>query len=209
MRMPLIAIGSCLLSLTAPMQGEELVPSYVGITMVSVNGSGCPKDSVQTNIAKDRLSFSLNFWDYLAEVKPGSTPSSQRKFCQISVDLDVPTGWRFAVAGFDYRGYIKLDEGIEAAHNTEYYIQGTGMQGNSVTNSKKGPQDNAFFYQQQVKIADQVWSSCEKQRTMQIKLKMQVTNTDPNRFPNAEGTIGTDSVEGSFQKWKLSWSRCP
>ncbi|MDQ3234137.1 MAG: DUF4360 domain-containing protein [Pseudobdellovibrionaceae bacterium] len=209
MQMRFIAIGSCLLSLTAPMQGEELVPGYVGIIKVKVNGTGCPQDSVETNVAQDRLSFSLNFRDYVAEVGPGSSPSLQRKFCQIFIDLDVPTGWRFSVAGFDYRGYIKLDEGIEALHNTEYYIQGTGMQGTPVTNSKKGPQDNAFFYQQQVKIADQVWSSCAKERTMNIKLKMQVTNTDPNRFPNAQGTIGTDSVEGSFQKWKLSWSRCP
>ena len=44
---------------------------------------------------------------------------------------------------------------------------------------------------------------------MNINMTMRVWNADRDKFPNAYGVIGTDSAEGSFQKWKLSWSRCP
>jgi hypothetical protein len=154
------------------------------------------------------MSFSLTFFENLAETRPGLKPNEGRKNCQITVNLSIPEGWRFAVAGFDYRGYIKLDEGIEALHSTKYYVQGDERE-TVVSNSKKGPEDNAFFYQQQVKIADKVWSFCGKERAMNINMAMRVWNTNSDKFPNASGVIGTDSTEGSFQKWKLSWSRCP
>lgn len=208
MRTPLFLMGSCLLSLTAPLQGQEVGPAGFNISSITVGGSGCRENSFTTNVAPDRMSFALTFYENIAESGPGIDLKNGIKNCQITLNLSVPVGWRFAVAGFDYRGYIKLDEGVEALHNTKYYIQGAGP-GTTVTNTKKGPEDNPFFYQQQVKIDDRVWSPCDKERAMNINMTMRVWNADRERFPNAYGVIGTDSAEGSFQKWKLSWSRCP
>ncbi len=208
MRTPLFLLGSCLLSLTAPLQGQEVGPPEFKINSIAVKGSGCRANSFISNVAEDHLSFSLTFFENIAEAGPGFELKDGLKNCQITLNLSIPDGWRFAVAGFDYRGYIKLDEGIEALHTTKYYIQGDGAE-TSVTNSKKGPEDNAFHYQQQVKVADRVWSLCEKERAMNINMTMRVWNADREKFPNASGLIGTDSAEGSFQKWKLSWARCP
>lgn len=208
MRTPLFLIGSCLLSLTASLQGQEVGPSGFKIISIDAQGSGCRTGTFTTNVAADNMSFSLNFLENLAEAGPGFKLTDGRKNCQITVKLSVPDGWRFAVAGFDYRGYIKLDEGIEAQHTTKYYIQGD-LKETSVSNSKIGPVDNPFFYQQQVNVTDKVWSLCEKERDMNINIAMRVWNADREKFPNAYGVMGTDSTEGSFQKWKLSWARCP
>src|SRR5687768_15029044 len=121
MRMRSIAIGSCLLSLTAPGQGTEQVPDDFEITEVLFNGDGCPPGTVTKNVAPDRLSFSLSFSGYIAETGPNFEPSEGRRACQVTVNLKVPPGWKFAVAGFDYTGYMNLQEGIHAEHKTIYY----------------------------------------------------------------------------------------
>jgi hypothetical protein len=203
-------MGTCLLGLTASLQGQELAPDYFEITDVVLNGDGCPAGSVDKNVAADRLSFSLSFHQYLAEAGPLLAASDGRKSCQVTITLRVPPGWRFAVAGFDYRGYMNLDEGIEAEHKTSYYFQADQKQG-EFTNNKKGPEQNPFYFQQQVKIADKIWSPCETRRALNIKTAMRVWNSDRNKYPNAAGVMGTDSLIGEFhdQKWKLSWGRCP
>ncbi|WP_141731587.1 DUF4360 domain-containing protein [Oligoflexus tunisiensis] len=210
MRMPYFLIGSCLLSLTAPTEGQEMVPDYFEITDVIFNGDGCPPGSVDKNVAADRLSFSLIFRNYIAEAAPHLSPSDGRRACQVTVNLRVPPGWRFAVAGFDYAGYMNLDEGIHAEHKTSYYYQATDKQG-EFTNTKKGPQQNPFHFQQDVKLHDKLWSSCETKRALNIKTAIRVWNNDRTRYPNAAGVMGADSLIGDFhdQKWKLSWARCP
>lgn len=210
MRTPLFLIGSCLLSLTAPVQGQELVPDYFKITDLVLNGDGCPEGSVDKNVAADKLSFSLIFRNYIAETGPDATPSNSRRACQVTVNLEVPPGFRFAVAGFDYAGFMSLDEGVAAEHKTIYYFQANDPQG-EFTNTKNGPEENPFRFQQQVKLKDKIWSPCDTKRSLNIKTAIRVWNTDRTKFPNAKGVMGADSMIGEFhdQKWKLSWGRCP
>jgi len=210
MRMPIFLIGSCLLSMTTPTQGQAEVPAYFEITDVILNGDGCPPGSVEKNVATDKLSFSLNFREYLAETGPTFGPSEGRRACQVTISMNVPPGWRFAVAGFDYNGYMNLDEGISAEHKTSYYFQANDKQG-EFTNTKYGPEDNAFYFKQQVKLQDKIWSPCDTKRALNIKTALRVWNADRTKFPNAAGVMGTDSITGTFhdQKWKVSWGRCP
>jgi hypothetical protein len=186
-----------------------MAPDYFEITDIQLNGDGCPAGSVDKNVAEDRLSFSLMFRNYIAEAGPDFNPSDGRRSCQVTVNLKVPTGWRFAVAGFDYAGYMKLDAGIAAEHKTSYYFQANDKQG-EFTNTKNGPDQNPFRFQQQVKLHDKIWSPCDTKRALNIKTTIRVWNTDRGKFPNAAGVMGTDSFIGEFhdQKWKLSWGRC-
>jgi hypothetical protein len=210
MRTPLILIGGCLLSLTAPLQGQELAPDYFEITDVMLNGDGCPEGSVDKNVAQDKLSFSLSFRNYIAETGPDFNPSDGRRACQVTINMKVPAGWRFAVAGFDYTGYMNLDEGVAAEHKTSYYFQANDKQG-EFTNTKNGPEQKPFRFQQQVKLHDKIWSPCDDKRALNIKTAIRVWNTDRTKFPNAGGVMGNDSIIGEFhdQKWKVSWGRCP
>lgn len=210
MRTLSLVMGSCLLSMTGPGQAQETVPDYFEITDLAVNGDGCPTGTVDRNVAEDKQSFSLNFRDYIAEAGPSMTPSDGRKSCQLTITLRVPQGWRFAVAAFDYRGYMYLDTGISAEQKTTYYFQAADKQG-EFTNTKTGPEDKAFYFNQQVKVSDKIWSPCDTKRAINIKTAIRVWNNDRTKYPNAQGVMGTDSIVGSFhdQKWQISWGKCP
>jgi hypothetical protein len=210
MRTPFLIAGLCLPALTGPLLAQDLVPDYFEITDVMVNGGGCAPGSVEKNVSADKLSFSLSFRDYIAEAGPNLNLGEGRKSCQLTITLRVPAGWRFAVAAFDYRGYMALDTGISAEHKTSYYFQANDKQG-EFTNTKIGPEQNDFHFAQQVKLNDKIWSPCETKRALNIKSAIRVWNIDRTKFPNAAGVMGTDSILGEFhdQHWKLSWGRCP
>ncbi len=186
------------------------VPEYFEIENLSINGDGCPQDTVEKNVSSDRLSFSLVFHRYLAEIGHEVSPSEARKACQLNISLKIPKGWRFAIGSFEHRGYMRLDEGVMAEHKTLYYFQASDKVGEFST-GKKGPEEQAFFYQHQVKLQDSIWSACDQKRSLNIKTSMRLANLDSNRYPYASGLIGIDSIEGKFvdQKWGLVWSRCP
>ena len=93
-------------------------PGEVYIQDITYNGSGCPIGTVAENVSDDNQAFTLTFSDYIAEAGPGVSIRDGRRNCQVTLDLHVPQGWQFSLASFDYRGYVFLDEGMQAVHST-------------------------------------------------------------------------------------------
>ena len=211
MRMPLFILGGPLLWLVMPAPAQaQSVPDYFEITDITVNGAGCIPGSVSKNVAADKLSFTLGFQNYVAEVGPYLNPSDARKSCQMNISLKIPAGWRFAIASFDYRGYMNLDAGISAEHKTSYYFQAFEKTG-EFSSTKVGPEQKDFRFQQQVDLNEVHWSACDNKRSLNIKTAIRLWNSDRTKYPNASGVMGTDAIDGQFQdqNWKLAWGRCP
>ncbi|SMF79928.1 DUF4360 domain-containing protein [Pseudobacteriovorax antillogorgiicola] len=184
-------------------------PAYVVIESLEVNGTGCPKGSVQRSISGDRRSFTLFFNEYLAEIGAGTSLRDQRKSCQITVNLATPGGWRFAVSRFTYRGFADLDKGIEGSHDTNYYFQGE-IDGGSFQHVMQGPRNFGFDFTDSVPTAEEVWSSCSQKRALNIQTVMKLSNTNKAAFPNASGAMGTDALDGTIgeQRWDIKWESC-
>lgn len=180
-------------------------PSSVTIRNISYNGSGCPIGSVAQNVSPDNKAFTLTFSDYIAEVGPGIDLNASRKNCQLTVDLQFPSGWQFAIATFDYRGYASLDSGVEGTQKSSYYFQGMGQTGNFQT-TYRGPRDADYQFRDTIGLASMVWSPCGATRALNINTQVRVSN---RANPNGRGLMTTDSIDGAVvHKYGMMWRQC-
>lgn len=180
------------------------------IKAITAKGSGCPEDSVAINISEDQKAFTVTFGDFGIEVGPGVARS--KKSCRLTLKLDVPKGWQYSVASFNHRGFIALDEGVEALHATRYFFKGKGK-GGGFRHQEVGEIAKDFVYTDKVGILSaqlsHEWSDCVGKRNLQIDTAIQLKNSDPELFPDATGIFSNDSVDGEIrQVFGLNWRRC-
>ncbi len=182
--------------------------SEVYIQDITYNGSGCPIGTVAENISPDKTAFTVTFSDYIAEAGPNVDIGDSRRNCQLTLDLHVPQGWQFSLGTFDYRGYVYLDKGMRATHSTSYYFQGRRLTGrfSSVMN---GEIDEDYTFTDRIGFTSLVWSDCNASRALNINTGIRVRNTSKSNYPNAEGLITNDSIDGQItHKYGIRWRRC-
>ncbi len=189
---------------------QALVPSGpVVIKRISANGTGCPAGTVSTNISDDKQAFTLTFSEFVAEAGPGLASSVGRKNCILTATLGVPVGWQYSVGSFFYRGFMGLDLGIRATHSTSYFFAGVGRQG-TFQSTKDGAYSSDYVFSDKVGLASVNWSDCNAERDLNINTSIRVSNTNPALYPNAQGLITNDSIDGEIkQVFGLTWRRCP
>jgi hypothetical protein len=185
----------------------------VTIKNIQVNGTGCPLGTVAQNISEDKQAFTLTFSEFIAETGPGISPASSRKNCVVTATLSVPVGWQYSIGSFYYRGFMGLDQGIRATHSTSYFFEGQGRTG-TFSSTKDGPLNEDFVFTDKIGLSSSVmpdtWSECNKERALNINTSIRVSNTNSRRYPNAQGLITNDSIDGEIkQVFGLTWRRCP
>ncbi|MBC7533185.1 MAG: DUF4360 domain-containing protein [Oligoflexus sp.] len=184
-------------------------PAHVLIESILVKGSGCPsEDTVAVNISDDKEAFTLTFSDFQAESGPGFTLSEGRKNCVLTLNLDIPSGWQFSIASFYYRGFMTLDKGTRATHTTSYSFEGQGTTG-VFSASNNGPHTEDYVYADKIGIASAVWSPCTTDRALNINTSIRVYNTNKPKYPESQGYIANDSIDGTIKQiWGISWRKC-
>lgn len=186
----------------------QVNPGQVYIEGLTYNGSGCPLGTVAENLSSDRQAFTLTFSDYFAEAGPYAGPRDGRKNCQVTLDLKVPQGFQFSIATFDYRGFVDLDRGIQARQSASYYFQGQGGTGRFGT-TMKGPLVEDYTFRDTIGLASVVWSPCGESRALNINTSVSVSNRNRRQYPDAQGLITNDSIDGAItHKYGLVWRRC-
>jgi len=83
-------------------QAQAPHPREVSIRQITFGGTGCPQGTVAANISADAKTMTLFFDQFVAEVGPHTSISDAYKACNLSIDLNVPRGWSFALMGVDY-----------------------------------------------------------------------------------------------------------
>ena len=197
-----------LLAVSAVAQANTPNPREVFIQDIDYNGSGCPLGTVAENISTDAKAFTLTFSDYIAEAGPGISVREGRRNCQVTLSLKVPQGWQYSLGTFDYRGYVFLDSGMQASHNTSYYFQGSGFTGR-FSSRMRGASERDYTFRDQFGLDSLVWSSCNATRALNINTSINVRNSNKRRYPDAEGLITNDSIDGTIKHvFGLRWRRC-
>ena len=180
-------------------------PSYVRINSISYAGSGCPAGTVAENISPDRQAFVLYFDSYLAEVGPGISLREARKNCQISIDMDYPQYWSFALKGLEYRGFADLDVGVEAVQTTSHYYAGQGSTA-TLRTTLSGPMSYDFQLVDNLGSAALLWSPCNAQRALNINTQIRLDNSRNRR---GSGLVTVDRISSvTSHKYGLVWKRC-
>ncbi len=179
-------------------------PDYVEIKKIVYAGSGCPAGSVADNLSADKQTFTLLFDDYIAEVGPGISARNKRKNCQINVLLDFPSGWTFAIADVDYRGYASLERGVTGIQQASYYFQGEVKTG-TLSTTLRGPLDKDFLIRDSLALTALVWAPCGAKRALNINSQIRLDSNSRH----ATGLLTTDSIDGSVKTiYNLQWKRC-
>ena len=182
-------------------------PESASITNLTYNGSGCPLGTIAQTISSDKKAFTLLFDSLLAEVGPGVSLREGRKNCQITMDLDYPGDWTFAIANFDYRGYMYLDKDVEATQAANYYFQGQQNTLN-VDDTKKGFADQDYHFRHTIPVDGLNWAPCGAKRALNVNTSIKIRNTDRRNRDNA-GVITVDSQDGELSAYHaLVWRRC-
>ncbi|MFY7930089.1 MAG: DUF4360 domain-containing protein [Oligoflexus sp.] len=184
----------------------------VKIKRLLFNGTGCPLGTVAENISADGKAFTVTFSEFFAEVGPGLPLSSGRRNCNLTAVLAVPAGWQFTVGDFFYRGFMDIDAGIRAEHTTNYFFEGQGDTG-SFRSNEVGPQEKDFVYTDKIGLVSSYmpnyWSPCNVERALNINVSVRVSNTNTRLYPNAQGLITNDSIDGQLkQVFGLNWRPC-
>jgi hypothetical protein len=176
----------------------------MSIQLVAMAGSGCAPGTADVAISPDNSAFTAIYSAYLAQAGPAIPVTDNRKNCQLNVMVHAPSGYTFAIAKVDYRGYGFLQRGAVAQQRANYYFQGMSA-GSFATHPIAAPLDDNWIASDSVPVASQVFRPCGEQRNLNINTELRVTkgtSTDVSY-------VTMDSTDGSIQTvYHFSWMRC-
>lgn len=206
------AAAAALLSTALPAQGassgfEDPPPDKIIIKVATVNGSGCPQGTTAVAVSEDNTAFTVTYSAYLAQAGGNSDPTAYRKNCQLNLVVHVPSGFTYAIASADYRGYAALQSGASATQRASYYFQGSS---NTAFRSHpyNGPYDDNWQATDSTDWAQLVWAPCGVQRNFNINTELRV-----NAGSSAPGKVSfmtMDSTDGDISTvYHLAWKECP
>lgn len=198
----------------APTGAEAAAPKTGTVQILSIKaaGTGCADPSTfSTNISPDNQAFTVTFSEFVAELGAGMPLSAGRKNCSITLDLQVPNGWQYSIATFNYRGFMDIGEGVQAEHVTKYFFQGQTNPGEFKA-LEMGPLSKDFVYTDKVGLTStyipSVWSPCNARRALTINPSVRVSKL-PGAAADAQGLITNDSVDGELkQVFGFIWRKC-
>ncbi|KAF9485157.1 hypothetical protein BDN70DRAFT_988965 [Pholiota conissans] len=154
----------------------------------------------------DKTAVTVTYSKYFAEVGPGISISANRKNCQLTFGVAVPSGFSFGLATADYRGYYQLDSKVTGAQSSLYYFQGNLNQATS-RNTIVGPVDGGYYtYRSPFDLALTNLSPCGTNTVLNIGSDIRASNANNT---HGSGYIATDSTDVSLtQTFHFQWQTC-
>lgn len=191
-----IAIALSALSLTAHAQELRLgQPAY--------GGTGCPSGTASVTVSPDQSALSILFDSYITESGSATGRAVDRKSCNISIPVSVPSGYSVAVFQVDYRGYNLVPRGGMAKFDAEYFW--AGARGPRVSRTYTGPTNDNFSISDSLVATTMVWSPCGADVILR-------TNTSLMSKSNSRGDQAMSMVDSaditSGLVYRLQYRRC-
>ncbi|MFE4855717.1 DUF4360 domain-containing protein [Streptomyces sp. NPDC056670] len=202
-------LASTLFTQAAPAAPSSIVapPDKIVIEVATVNGSGCPIGTAAVAVAPDNTAFTVTYSQYMAQVGAGAKPTDFRKNCQLNLIVHVPSGFTYAVASADYRGYAHLERGASATQKASYYFQGSPDTA-SRTHPFNGAYDDDWQATDSTDWGQLVWAPCGVQRNFNINTELRVNLGTSD--PKTNSFMAMDSTDGDIQTvYHLAWQACP
>ena len=182
-------------------------PDRIVIDVVTVNGSGCPAGTAAVAVSPDNEAFTVTYSEYLAQVGVGSKPTDFRKNCQLNLRVHVPSGFTYAIAQADYRGFAHLERGASAQQRANYYFQGQS-QTVFANHPYSGPRSDDWQSTDTVDVAALVYAPCGEERLFNINTELRVNKG--TSAANTTSFMTMDSTDGAINTtYHFSWLRCP
>ncbi|GIF16474.1 DUF4360 domain-containing protein [Actinoplanes teichomyceticus] len=176
------------------------------IDVVSANGSGCPGRSADVQVSPDNTAFTVTYSDFIAQVGPDAEPTDFRKNCQLALDVHVPQGFTYAVAGADHRGFGHLEEGASGTETASYYFQGEPHT-TRIRHDFHGWMDSEWQHSDRVEVGSMSYLPCGEQRYLNVNTELRVDAGSSESSTTSFLTM--DSTDGSLETtYHVSWLEC-
>jgi hypothetical protein len=212
----LVAVAALLVSIPAGHAVADPVADHgiaarppggpITIEKLKANGSGCRPDTTAIDVSPDEEAFSISYSTYIAFAGNGSKPKDQRKDCGITIRLNVPQHWTYAIASVDYRGYAQLDRNASTVLDVRYKFQGHGPQTTRQHPFATVMADN-WQVTDVIRGEDRVFGPCGRDRKFDIDTELRI---DAPNGPNTPiSFIAMDTTDGEFSStYRLAWKKC-
>lgn len=170
--------------------------------METINGSGCPAGTTKVTPSHGNTAFTVTYQKYVAWAGGDAPPTEFRKNCQISVDVQAPEDYTYAVIGIVSRGFAHVEEGATALRRTNYYFQGHS-ESQSVTHELKGPYNANWRFTDRTDPRGRIYKPCGEARNLNINTELRVNkgNSTESSFIAMESSYGN-------AVYQLAWKRC-
>jgi hypothetical protein len=176
------------------------------IDVAAANGSGCPLGSAEVTVSPDSKAFTVTYSQFTAQVGPGTKPTDFRKNCQLALNVHVPQGTTYAIAGADYRGFAHLERGAYGTETANYYFQGE-PQSTRIQHGFSGPVDTDWQHTDSVAIGSLAYLPCGEQRYLNVNTELRVGQDSSG--PKAVSFVTMDSTDGRIDTtYHVAWKRC-
>ncbi|GLX99895.1 MULTISPECIES: DUF4360 domain-containing protein [Actinoplanes] len=208
-----LTTGAALLStlaMSAPVQAAPADPTpneMMIIDVVSANGSGCPDNTAQITVSPDNRAFTVTYSEYTAQVGPGAKPLDFRKNCQLALDIKVPSGFTFAIASADYRGFASLQRGSYGQSAANYYFQGHS-QSTRIAHDFRGPMERNWQHTDSVGITSLSYLNCGERRFLNINTELRV-NRGSSDTRSELSFLSMDATDAAINTlYRVAWKKC-
>ncbi|WIM94194.1 DUF4360 domain-containing protein [Actinoplanes oblitus] len=176
------------------------------IDVVTANGSGCPDKTAKVTVSPDNTAFTVTYSDFVAQVGPDATPTDFRKNCQLALDVHVPQGYTYAVAGADYRGFGHLETGATGSETAFYYFQGE-THTTRIKHDFRGWMDTDWQHTDRVEVSSLSYLPCGEQRYLNVNTELRVSAGTSSRKTTSFLTM--DSSDASLDTvYHVAWLKC-
>lgn len=207
----ILTAGAMLFStLAAPAHAPKVDPppaDKMSIEVASANGSGCADNTASITISPDNQAFTISYSEYTAQVGVGADPTEFRKNCQISLNVHVPSGYTYAIASTDYRGYYRLAAGATGVEQAGYYFQGYSGTARA-RHDFAGPAEGDWQTTDRVGIDSLTFLKCGDTRFLNINTELRVSagKSDPKTTTSLMTMDSTDTSLDTI--YHLAWKKC-
>jgi hypothetical protein len=209
MRRTVLGVGALVLAapfFAAPAfaaQGKPPKPTdRVVIDTVKVQGSGCKKTATVA-MSSDNSAFTVTYSAYGVQVGPDAGQRDDAKDCRLTLKMDVPKGYTYAIEGVIHRGYANLAKGATVKYVAGYHFNGGGGTFES-TKPLAGPFEDDW---QVTDTRTSGFEPCGKKRHFIIDTELTIDGTHSAATDSSYATM--DSADGSLHtEYKLAWKTC-
>ncbi|GGK11784.1 hypothetical protein GCM10010124_00540 [Pilimelia terevasa] len=182
----------------------------VRISDVVFAGPGCVPGGASVDMSAGGTGLDLRYRDFFVEVgqvvADGASTwrDADSKECVVSLRLDYPSGWSFAVTSLASRGHARLAAGTTAKPATGYTFAGIPSPADG-TSSLEGPTDANYAYSDEVRSP--VWSECGSSQALAARMRLSADARNAARDSSSRVTLGAKPGDVATEIG-LDWKKC-
>lgn len=188
-----------------PAPADPTPPGHVAIAAASSNGSGCRGGTAEVTVLPGNTGFTVTYHsEYLAHAGLGAEPTDFRKNCLVSLTVDRPDGYTYAIAAARHRGFANLPDGANGLQRWSHYFQGTSPT-RIIDNEFTSPYRGYWRTSDRLQPDQLVWAPCDAERNLNVNTELRVSAGSPQSASLLAPDWSDDRVDASY---RFVWRRC-